>query len=203
MNEANQACDTLATLGRAYYARGWVPATAGNFSIRLASGQIVMTRSGVHKGRLESSDFIRLDTLGQPLGMGTPSAEAGLHLALYQRWPELHCILHTHSPKATAISRLQPEHIKISGYEVLKAFEGINTHEANIEIPIVENDQDISSLSARVNARLEKQAFPPGYLIRGHGLYTWGRDPAAADRHLEALEFLFECELLVNRQEHT
>ena len=199
MNTLDKACDVLADLGRNYHARGWVPATAGNFSVRLDSGQIVMTRSGRHKGRLGTADFMRLDTLGQPLDTGTPSAEAGLHLALYRRWPEMHCILHTHSPKATVISRRRGKHVTLSGYELLKAFEGINTHDMTINVPVFDNDQDIHRLGARVNAWLDRHPAPPGYLIRGHGLYTWGRDPTAADRHIEALEFLFECELLANR----
>jgi methylthioribulose-1-phosphate dehydratase len=32
-----------------------------------------------------------------------------------------------------------------------------------------------------------------GFLIRRHGLYTWGQDLAEAKRHLETLEFLFEA----------
>ena len=36
---------------------------------------------------------------------------------------------------------------------------------------------------------------PPchGFLLSGHGLYTWGRDLAEARRHIEIFEFLFEC----------
>ncbi|MCO1980156.1 methylthioribulose-1-phosphate dehydratase, partial [Pseudomonas aeruginosa] len=37
----------------------------------------------------------------------------------------------------------------------------------------------------------------PGYLIRGHGLYTWGARMSDALRQVEAFEFLFECELKV------
>lgn len=162
-----------------------------------------MTRSGRHKGRLNASDFMRLDQQGQPLDEGTPSAEAGLHLLLYKRWPEINCILHTHSPKATVISRLRDQDVTLSDYELLKAFEGISTHDMTINVPIFDNDQDIPRLGMRVNAWLDSHPAPPGYLIRGHGLYTWGRDPAGADRHIEALEFLFECELLADRLENS
>ncbi|AOU98919.1 methylthioribulose-1-phosphate dehydratase [Acidihalobacter yilgarnensis] len=199
MSTLETARDTLASLGRDFHARGWVPATAGNLSARLDNGQVAMTRSGRHKGHLGKEDFMRLDTLGQPLDEGTPSAEAGLHLALYRRWPEIGCVLHTHSPRATVISRRRGKHITLSGYELLKAFDGIDTHEAEVALPIFDNDQDIPRLGARVNAWLDRNPAPPGYLIRGHGLYTWGRDAIAAERHAEALEFLFECELLANR----
>ncbi|WP_038088722.1 methylthioribulose 1-phosphate dehydratase [Acidihalobacter prosperus] len=199
MNTLEIACNALATIGRECHARGWVPATAGNFSARLDNARILMTRSGRHKGHLDSGDFMRLDSLGQPLDEGTPSAEAGLHLSLYRRWPEVGCVLHTHSPRATVLSRRRGKQIALAGYEVLKAFDGIQTHEAEVTLPVFDNDQDIPRLGARVNAWLDRHSMPPGYLIRGHGLYTWGRDIAAAERHLEALEFLFECELLANR----
>ncbi|AOV17792.1 methylthioribulose-1-phosphate dehydratase [Acidihalobacter aeolianus] len=199
MNDLDAARDTLAALGRGFHAHGWVPATAGNFSIRLDNGQIVMTRSGRHKGRLTAEGFMRLDGLGQPLDEGTPSAEAGLHVALYRRWPEIRCVLHTHSPRATVLSRRRGKHVTLADYELLKAFDGIDTHEMEIELPVFDNDQDIAALGARVNTWLDRHPAPPGYLIRGHGLYTWGRNPEATERHVEALEFLFECELLASR----
>ena len=50
-------------------------------------------------------------------------------------------------------------------------------------------------LAEQVRQRLGDAAEPlqHGYLIRKHGLYTWGRDLDEARRHVEIFEFLLEC----------
>ena len=42
---------------------------------------------------------------------------------------------------------------------------------------------------------LARETPPPAYLIRGHGLYGWGRDIAEAERVIEAAEWLAACEV--------
>jgi methylthioribulose-1-phosphate dehydratase len=77
---------------------------------------------------------------------------------------------------------------------MLKGLAGITTHDCEICVPIFDNTQDIPALAAQMRAKLDSD--PAGmrhaFLIRGHGLYTWGRDLAEARRHVEILEFLFE-----------
>jgi methylthioribulose-1-phosphate dehydratase len=125
-----------------------------------------------------------------------PSAETLLHTQLYRRFPEIGCVLHTHSPAQTIASRLYAGagHVQLEGYELLKAFHGNDTHEAAISVPVLANSQDMPTLAAQVDALLDVQCMW-GYLIDGHGLYAWGRDMAEARRHLEAFEFLLGCEL--------
>ena len=89
-------------------------------------------------------------------------------------------------------------HVRLEGYELLKAFEGNATHEMAIEVPVFANTQDMVELAAKVDAMLDRQGLW-GYLIDGHGLYAWGRTMAEARRHLEAFEFLFACELELRR----
>jgi len=103
-------------------------------------------------------------------------------------------VLHTHSPASTVLSR-GCDNVRLAGYELLKIFEGIKTHEAAVEVPVFENDQDIARLSGGVEASMNAGNARHAYLIRGHGLYTWGRTAAEARHRVEALEFLFECEL--------
>ena len=131
--------------------------------------------------------------VGRPL---RPSAETLLHTQLYRRYPEIGCVLHTHSPVQTVASRLYAGagHIRLAGYELLKAFHGNATHETAVDVPVFANTQDMDVLAAQVDALLDRQAMW-GYLIDGHGLYAWGRDMAQARRHLEAFEFLLGCEL--------
>ncbi|MDU3295660.1 MAG: methylthioribulose 1-phosphate dehydratase, partial [Pseudomonas aeruginosa] len=112
--------------------------------------------------------------------------------------PAIGAVLHTHSVNATVLSRLvRGDRLVLQDYELQKAFAGVTTHEGQVEVPIFDNDQDIARLASRVQPWLEAHPYCPGYLIRGHGLYTWGARMSDALRQVEAFEFLFECELKV------
>ncbi|MBK1658298.1 methylthioribulose 1-phosphate dehydratase [Paracraurococcus ruber] len=176
---------------------GWVPATAGNISVRLPDGFVAITRSGGHKGFLDAAGVIRVDLDGRPLRAGDrPSAETGLHCGIYRRFPDAGAVLHGHSVPVTHLSRTGGDRILLEGYELLKAFPGLPTHAGAIALPVVDNDQDIPRLQAVVERRWDALAeVPPGYLIRGHGVYVWGADMPAALMRLEALEFMLACEL--------
>ncbi|WHS58896.1 methylthioribulose 1-phosphate dehydratase [Pseudomonas sp. G2-4] len=191
--------------GRFLYGRGWSPATSSNYSTRLAPDQALLTVSGKHKGQLGPDDVLATDLDGNSLEPGKkPSAETLLHTQLYRWRPQIGAVLHTHSVNATVLSRLTAEaFIDFEDYELQKAFSGISTHESRVRVPIFDNDQDIARLAAKVQPWLEAHPDCVGYLIRGHGLYTWGPGMNDALRQIEAFEFLFECELktraLLNR----
>ena len=180
---------------------GQTPATSSNFSMRLDASLAVITVSGRDKGRLRPDDFMVVDFDGRAVGSERrPSAETGLHTQLYRRFPDVGCVLHTHSHNQTVASRLFAPRgsLRLQGYELLKAFAGNETHDTAIELPVLPNSQDIPALAAQVERLLD--AIPLwGYLIEGHGLYAWGRDMAEARRHLDAFEFLLGCELHIER----
>lgn len=180
---------------------GWTPATSSNFSRRLDDRHAAITVSGRDKGKLKEGDIMVVDFDGAAVGSNhRPSAETLLHTQLYRRFPDVGCILHTHSPTQTIASRLfaAEGHVRLEGYELLKAFAGNSTHEMAVDVPVLPNSQDMDVLSAQVETLLD--AGPMwGYLIDGHGLYAWGRDMAEARRHLEAFEFLLHCELELRR----
>ncbi|URM27391.1 methylthioribulose 1-phosphate dehydratase [Pseudomonas frederiksbergensis] len=183
--------------GRFLYGRGWSPATSSNYSTRLSSTEALLTVSGKHKGQLGIDDVLATDLSGNSLEPGKkPSAETLLHTQLYSWRPEIGAVLHTHSVSATVLSRLTPEDfIEFEDYELQKAFSGVSTHESRVRVPIFDNDQDIARLAAKVQPWLDAHPDCVGYLIRGHGLYTWGARMSDALRQIEAFEFLFECEL--------
>ena len=183
--------------GRFLYARGWSPATSSNYSTRLTASQALLTVSGKHKGQLGPDDVLATDLAGNSLEPGKkPSAETLLHTLLYSWRPDIGAVLHTHSVNATVLSRLtQGDSIEFEDYELQKAFSGVSTHESRVLVPIFDNDQDIARLAAKVQPWLEAHPDCVGYLIRGHGLYTWGARMSDALRQIEAFEFLFECEL--------
>ncbi len=187
----------LAAVGRRIDGHGWAPATAGNYSVRLDDGSFAVTTSGRHKGRLEASDIMRVDGEGRGLTPGKPSAETALHLALYHAFPQANAVLHGHSPQAVGLSRAVPEAREwvFRGHEMLKVFPGIDTHEAEIRLPIVDNSQDMAVIEAAVAPARLAAGAAPAYLIRSHGLYAWGKDLDEAERVLEATEWLIAAEL--------
>lgn len=188
------SAQALIQAGRMFHQRGWVPATGGNFSVRLAPHRLLITASGGHKGELTETDFLIADPDGKPLdNLRKASYETGLHTQLYRYDASIGCVLHTHSIANTVLSR-RLDKVHLAGYELLKLLPGISTHDAKVEIPVFANDQDIARLAATVDRHL-KQAPAPAYLIAGHGLYAWGATVAQARHRVEALEFMFECEL--------
>lgn len=190
--------ERLIHAGRTLYARGWSPATSSNYSVRLSDNSCAITVSGKHKGQLSLRDIMAVDLQGKPLMEAKPSAETLLHTQIYCREPEVGAVLHTHSVAATVIGMELPQdarQLSFHGYELQKAFAGQTTHEAIVTIPVYDNTQDMLALARSVEQRMQEEGTGVAYLIRGHGMYTWGQDVAECMRHVEALEFLFECEL--------
>lgn len=184
--------------GRELAARGWTPATSSNFSMRMSADRIAVTVSGRDKGRLTPADVMVCDLEGRAVDdPRRPSAETLLHCQVYRRFPAAGVVLHTHSLVQTLASRVwaRERELVLAGYELLKAFDGYATHEARMLVPVFPNSQDMRELAARIDSYLDHEPLTHGYLIDGHGIYTWGRDMAEARRHLDAFEFLLHCEL--------
>ncbi|GMU44719.1 MAG: methylthioribulose 1-phosphate dehydratase [Xanthomonadales bacterium] len=184
--------------GHELAARGWTPATSSNFSMRMSARRIAATVSGRDKGRLAPEDIMVCDLDGRAVDDARrPSAEILLHCQVYRRYPHVGVVLHTHSPVQTLASRLwaPDRELVLAGYELLKAFDGYATHEARMLVPVFPNSQDMHELARRIDSYLDHEPRTHGYLIDGHGIYTWGSDMAQARRHLDAFEFLLHCEL--------
>ncbi|HEI8867283.1 methylthioribulose 1-phosphate dehydratase [Serratia sp. AKBS12] len=177
--------------------KGWCPATGGNMSLRLDAEGCLVTESGKDKGSLSEHDLLRVNIADNHAPSGrTPSAETGLHTLIYRLYPQVGAILHTHSVNATVLSRVEKSGaLLLQGYEMQKSLSGQRSHLDGVNIPIFDNDQDIPRLAERVAAAAAASPIRYGFLVRGHGLYCWGRQVAEARRHLEGLEFLFQCEL--------
>jgi methylthioribulose-1-phosphate dehydratase len=187
----------LIAIGRRFYARGWVQGTSGNFSAVLSREplRIAITASSVHKGQMRASHILQMDGAAQVNGGrgAVPSAEARLHLEIVRR-RGAGAVLHTHSIWGTILSgnASRDEGLKIDGFEMLKGLSGVRTHEHSEHIPIVDNDQDMTRLAGVVGDTLDRHPEAHAFLLRRHGLYTWGDSLADAERHVEILEFLFE-----------
>ena len=177
-------------------ARHWVPATSGNFSVRMNETLAALTATGADKAHLTEAEVIAAEITGP--SHPRASAEAPLHLARYARDRAIGAIAHIHSMPATLLSRRHAGAgvLRLEGWELLKAFSGVTTHDTVLEVPIVPNDQDTDRLAALVEARMgEGGPYAPGYLIAGHGLYVWGATAKETLRHMEAFDFLLTAAL--------
>lgn len=181
--------------------RGWVEATSGNFSARVDDGCFAISASGRDKGALALGDLLVVDLEGRLQGHGKPSAETALHAQIYRSRPEVGAVVHTHSIPATVLSRVMERQggLVITGFEMLKALSGVTTHESAVRLPIFPNDQNVPRLAHDIDATIGGDPAVYGYLLAGHGLYTWGRDVAEAERHVEALEFLLQVVMHTQR----
>ena len=186
----------LAAIGREFYGRGWVLGTSGNFSAVISREplRIAITSSGLDKGELSAAHFLEVDADANVIeGEGRPSAETLLHIAV-AKLRGAGAVLHTHSVWSNILSDAHAGEggVTIEGYEMLKGLEGVSTHEHSEWLPVIENSQDMRSLARSVEAVLGEHTGAHGFLLRRHGLYTWGRSLAEAKRHVEIFEFLLE-----------
>ncbi len=186
----------LSQVGREFHQRGWALGTSGNFSAVVTRDPLTLaiTSTGIDKGTLRAEKIVQIDEQGNSLESSLrASAEARLHLMLAGELGA-NAVLHTHSVWSTLLSELKASQggISIEGYEMLKGLRGITTHQHQEWLPIFENSQDMAALSDSVKAQLRQNPNVHGFLLRGHGLYTWGGDISEAKRHVEILEFLLE-----------
>ena len=187
----------LAEVGRRFDDRGWVLGTSGNFSAVVSRNplRLAITPSSLFKGELRAEQILEIDEHGAMVDArpGRPSAEAVLHLEVI-RARDAGAVLHTHSIWSTMLSdrHADARGLALEGYEMLKGLDGVVTHEHREWIPILENDQNMPQLAAKVRSVLAAHPSCHAFLLRRHGLYTWGDTLPDAVRHVEVLEFLLE-----------
>jgi methylthioribulose-1-phosphate dehydratase len=187
----------LASVAKGFHARGWLLGTSGNLSavVQREPLRLAMSPSGVDKGELKPEQLLSIDENARIVSAheGKPSDESLLHLRIVKD-RDAGAVLHTHSVWNTILSDLYATEggVTIKGYEMLKGLQGVRTHDHTEFLPIIENSQDMPSLAEQVGKTLNEHQAAHGFLLRRHGLYSWGTTLAEAKRHIEILEFLLE-----------
>ena len=187
----------LAMIAKGFHARGWLLGTSGNLSavVQREPLRLAMSPSGVDKGELMPDQMLTIDEHARIVNRdsGKPSDESLLHIRIVKE-RGAGAVLHTHSVWNTLLSDLYASDggITITGYEMLKGLQGVNTHEHSEWLPIIDNSQDMQALAESVAQTLSEHKNAHGFLLRRHGLYSWGETLAQAKRHIEILEFLLE-----------
>ncbi|MGC6483841.1 MAG: methylthioribulose 1-phosphate dehydratase [Synechococcus sp.] len=179
---------------RDLHRRGWCDGTGGNFSIvtQRSPLTLLMAPSGVDKGTVDIDMLIEVNDQAKVVkGKGKASAETLMHLKIVEICGSS-AVLHTHSINSTLLSReaYGQGQITLEGWEMLKGLRGITTHDTQVNLPIIANDQNLTRLSTNAESVLNNA--PYGLLVAGHGLYAWGDTLQEAKRHVEILEFLLE-----------
>lgn len=194
-------------VSKLFYEREWMLGTSGNLSVLITEPtslrahepkknfEFLITASGRDKGELAEEDFIlvneeseswtrgHVDTLAQK-----PSTETLLHTAIYKH-TNAKVVFHVHTTNSTLLSMKSKDYILISGLEMLKGL-GLKTHETEIMIPVIENNQNMKYLSEVVPSYINENI--PGLVLKGHGIYAWGKSIEETKKHIEIFEFLFE-----------
>jgi methylthioribulose-1-phosphate dehydratase len=195
--------DTLSRHAAIFHGRGWMAGTAGNLSARADDG-VWITASGRSKGALARADFVRLAADGTPAGPGgragrktaapapRPSAESGIHLAIYRLFPGARACYHVHTVESNLAARLgTSDWLPLPGLEMLKGF-GLGPSDLPVAAPVFDNHERVADIARDIERRFA--AEPPAVpvlLVRNHGLTTWGPDTEAAFNHVELAEYVF------------
>jgi methylthioribose-1-phosphate isomerase len=190
----------IADIARSLYARGWMPGTAGNISVRAAANAVI-TGSGLSKGELTADDMVTVTVADSRPVSGTrrPSAETAIHTAIY-RATNAGAVVHVHAPHATGQSVGASWALHFSGFELIKGLGATET----IDVPVFTNHSDVSQIGADIELYLaEHPDAPPVLFIAGHGITGWGAELAQARDRVECLEAMCELATLTGRRDLT
>jgi len=170
--------------GRIAYERHLMTANDGNISIRMDDGNILITPSGISKGRLSTDDLIVVNLDGNVISARAdrkPSSETPMHLEVYKYREDVRAVVHAHPIFATTltVSDLEfpvdvlPEVLLTLGEVPITAYATPASHEDAVVIrPFVKDHNAM--------------------LLRQHGSLTYGKNLDEALIHLERIEHVSE-----------
>ena len=181
--------------------------TGGNLSARADHGHFWITASGKAKGRLDADDFLLVGVVDGAVverrrASDQPSAETGIHAAIYRRFPDAGACLHGHSVAGCTVTH-RVKHgahgLRLPAVEMIKGFD-IWTSRPKIDLPLFENLPDVSRIAAAIEARFRKRPPPlTALLVREHGPTVWGTSLQTAYNRFETLDFLLQIAVALPR----
>lgn len=173
--------------------RGVVIYTWGNVSgVDRGAGAVVIKPSGVSYDGMTPGDMVVVDLAGGERleGKWKPSSDTATHLALYRAFPEIGGVVHTHSVCAAAFAQAGMD-IPALGtthadyfYGPVPCTRGLTEEEVNGDYEANTGAVIVETVRARRRAPLSV----PGVVVRSHGPFAWGKDPAEAVYHAVVLE---------------
>jgi methylthioribulose-1-phosphate dehydratase len=193
-------CSALTEIARDFHRRGWMAGTAGNLSARDRQNpaSFWITASGQPKGRLDKTDFLRID-LGEERVLESfhdrakPSAETAIHRIIYQLFPDVNACLHVHSVDAClAVAHYSADstELPLPALEMIKGLD-IWEERPGVTLPLFANLLDVPTIAAEIWRRFTiAPPVLPALMIHNHGTTVWGRSLQEAYNRVEIVEFL-------------
>ena len=172
--------------------RNLVTYTWGNVSgIDREKGLFVIKPSGVEYDELKPEDLVVMDLQGKKVeGDMNPSSDTKTHLVLYNAWPEIGGIVHTHSPHAVAWAQAGRD---IPAYGTTHADYIYGDIPCCRDLTREEVESAYELETGRVIAdHFEQNGLNPNYvpcvLARHHGPFAWGKNAMEAVHNAVVLE---------------
>ena len=170
--------ETLCQVCLLLYQRGYVVSNDGNVSVRIGEDQVLITPSGVSKGRLTPDMLVVCDLEGRVLaGRLHPSSESAMHLLVYRERPDVGAVVHAHPPAATAFSICRRP---LAQQYLTETISGLG------EVPVA--PFALPSTSQVPDSLRPYVAGCNGALLANHGAIAWGRDLWHAFDRMEQVE---------------
>jgi methylthioribulose-1-phosphate dehydratase len=178
-----------------FYKQGWMVGTAGNLSAKLADDSFWITASGLPKGQLLKSDFVRIYPDGKVETSSPhlkPSAETAIHQLIYNIFPKAQACYHIHSIESNIVSRfVEGDTLPLPPLEMIKGF-GVWAENPDCDIPIFANHLEIPLIVAEISDRFRVNPPQiPALLIRDHGLTVWASSQQEARNYIELVNYIF------------
>lgn len=182
--------DAIVETGRIAYAEGLMPGSNGNISVRLADGNVLISPSGLCKGRMTPGNLMIVDMAGRVVQPADDpalkvSSETPMHLEAYRQRPDVRAVVHAHPSHAVALSvadiPLRPEVLP----ETLIVFGQVPT--SDFGMPTTDDD-------ARIIRELVVKH--DAIILRNHGSLTVGKHLDDALIFLERVEHAAQVQIL-------
>jgi L-ribulose-5-phosphate 4-epimerase len=169
---------------------GLVVETFGNASgIDRERGLVVIKPSGVDYAKLRAEDLVVTDLDGRIVeGSLRPSSDLPTHIALYEAFPSIGGVAHTHSRHATAWAQARRE-IPCYGTTHADYFRGAVPVTEEMTREEIASDYELNTghVIARRFAKIDPLMMR-AVLVAGHAPFTWGRTAAEAAHYAVLLE---------------
>ncbi|MCH9032005.1 MAG: class II aldolase/adducin family protein [candidate division Zixibacteria bacterium] len=169
--------------GRLLYEKGFLAGAEGNISHRLGDDRIIITPSGVAKGRMKPEELVVVERFGELTRPdGIPSSELGMHLEVYDQRPDILACVHSHPPHSTAcgVSGIDladdvlPETLLYVGHIPLAPYAPPGT----------------AAVAESIRPFLKGTGSANAILLKNHGLLTLGASLTEAYHRHEVVEAL-------------
>jgi len=171
--------EAICQVGKLLYDRGYVAANDGNISVLAGKDRLVITPSGVSKGRMTPDMLLVTDLEGRVLeGNRHPSSEGKMHLAVYRARPDVRAVVHAHPPVSTAFAVCR-QGLETPYLSELVA--GLGAVPCTPTFAMLSTDEVPESIRPYL-------AEYSAVLLANHGALTWGGDLWEAFDRMETVE---------------